>query len=585
MTSSLNTLTTRHAPPLMLSRDSPGVGREMGRREKSKPQTRNFVLRRHQSIGAGDALEDSHYLSSSYVDTGDLQVLRDTSNPRSIVTGRTGVGKTALIQKLSTSEERVVRLVPDDLALSYLANNGVLQFFVSAGVKLDLFYRLLWRHIIAVELVRLRFKSVDDARPGGLLESIRALLGKNRAKEAAIDYLAKWGTSFWQATDYRVKEITSTLESDLRQSAGISLKASAGPVGGGVEFSSASADRLTEQQKVEVAQRGQQVVDRVQLADLTRVIELLDEDILVDPQKSYFVTIDALDENWVPDTIRYELIRALLETARAFNNKVRNVKIVVALREDLIDRVFRYTRDAGYQEEKYQSLYLELRWTKDQLVQLLDKRVNQLVREQYRGQSVTLQSLAPEEIDGGNSVDYIIARTLMRPRDVIAFFNKCMQLAEGRPRISKHVLLRAEGVYSLDRLRALADEWNSDFPYIVELAMCFKKVQKYFRTADVAEEFEERFLELLSGRTAPDITGEALSAMVEQLNAGDRVALASLALRTMYKVGIVGVKPESYLGVHWSFLGDRPIQISESAVYHVHPAFYRVLGVETRIAS
>ena len=50
---------------------------------------------------------------------------------------------------------------------------------------------------------------------------------------------------------------------------------------------------------------------------------------------------------------------ALMQTARDFN-EVRYAKVVIALRRDLIERVFRLARDSGFQEEKYQSLYLPL---------------------------------------------------------------------------------------------------------------------------------------------------------------------------------------------------------------------------------
>lgn len=163
------------------------------------------------------------------------------------------------------------------------------------------------------------------------------------------------------------------------------------------------ARRLTEEQKAEVVQRGQPVVDRVQIRVLSETIGLLDSDISDDRQKRYYITIDRLDENWVHDDLRYQLIRALLETVRDFNNNISNVKVIMAIREDLMDRVFRFTRSPGYQEEKYKSMYLPLTWEDGELEELLDRRVDQLVKEQYTTQMVRLQDLLPAKVQKKNS--------------------------------------------------------------------------------------------------------------------------------------------------------------------------------------
>jgi hypothetical protein len=89
---------------------------------------------------------------------------------------------------------------------------------------------------------------------------------------------------------------------------------------------------------------------------------------------------------------------------RDFNSRIKNVKIIVVIREDLLERVFRYTRSAGYQEEKYKSLYLSLAWKEDDLIELLDKRVQQLVREQYTKKEVTISDILPAHVNKENPV-------------------------------------------------------------------------------------------------------------------------------------------------------------------------------------
>jgi hypothetical protein len=48
--------------------------------------------------------------------------------------------------------------------------------------------------------------------------------------------------------------------------------------------------------------------------------------------------------------LRLRLIRALIETCMDFAG-VKNAKIIVALRSDLLDRVYRFTRDIAFLNE------------------------------------------------------------------------------------------------------------------------------------------------------------------------------------------------------------------------------------------
>ena len=117
-----------------------------------------FRFRRLDNIGAVAAEEDIDFLKNCFVDTGVMRVLSDCRDARSIAIGRTGCGKTALLSRLSETEERVIEILPESLSLSYISNSTVLNFFDRLGVKLDIFFKLLWRHVFAVELIKHHFK-------------------------------------------------------------------------------------------------------------------------------------------------------------------------------------------------------------------------------------------------------------------------------------------------------------------------------------------------------------------------------------------------------------------------------------------
>ena len=123
----------------------------------SPDQEPKVVFRRQDRIGANDAEEDEPFLAECFVDTGDLALLRDCKRPERIVVGRTGTGKSALLSRLREAEPRAIEIRPESLALAYIANSTILQFFEDLGVNLEIFYKLIWRHAFCVELLRRRF--------------------------------------------------------------------------------------------------------------------------------------------------------------------------------------------------------------------------------------------------------------------------------------------------------------------------------------------------------------------------------------------------------------------------------------------
>ena len=548
-------------------------------RTGAKPSPKHFVFKKHANIGSADANEDKKYLTESFIDNGELSILCDISKPQCIILGRTGSGKTALLEQLASSKDNVIKISPEGLALTYISNNDVLNFFTEAGVNMELFYRLLWRHVFAVEIIREHYHIVNEQTRDDFLTKIRDRLIRNKTRKDAIDYLLKWGESFWKDSEYRVKEITSTLEQNLNMSLGGEVKGSInGLVGGEVKLTAEKARKLTDEEKAEVIQRGQSVVNQVQMKTLSDIMDLLEKDILDDRQKKYFITIDRLDENWVNEDLRYRLIRALLDTVRDFNSKIQNVKIIVAIREDLLDRVFRYTRSAGYQEEKYKSLYLPLSWRKDELEEMLDRRVGQMVREQYTTKVVHLRDLLPARVYKGDLFDYVCARTMLRPRDIIMFFNECIRAAEGKAKLTQQIIFHAEAVYSEKRLRALADEWSADYPNLVELSLFLKKCNSCFKQDEIKGKIEECMLDFLIIDPHDD---HIRSLVEEKFNNNDTDGFMQEMFKILYRVGLIGIKQESYLTVYWSYLGQKIMSsdINENATVYIHPAFWRVLGV------
>ena len=76
-----------------------------------------FKFRKTDTIGAASTEDDTEFLETCFVETGDYEVLKDQKDIRQIVLGRTGSGKSALFERLKQEEDRVISIEPHDLAL------------------------------------------------------------------------------------------------------------------------------------------------------------------------------------------------------------------------------------------------------------------------------------------------------------------------------------------------------------------------------------------------------------------------------------------------------------------------------------
>ena len=115
-------------------------------------------LKKDMIIGELDAESDSELLNECFIDNGNLKKLLDVENPRSIIVGRTGSGKTALLLKvLEENKKNAIKLDPNDISIKFLEHSNILQYLTKLGVHLDLFYRFLWRHVLIIEFLKLKY--------------------------------------------------------------------------------------------------------------------------------------------------------------------------------------------------------------------------------------------------------------------------------------------------------------------------------------------------------------------------------------------------------------------------------------------
>lgn len=531
-----------------------------------------YVFKRNSSIGAMDAESDQKYLRDCFYHTGDIDVLLDCEDPKRIIVGRVGAGKSALINQIKESSNNTIEIKAENLSLNWISNSDIIQFFENAGVKLDLFYQLLWRHVFVVELLKKKFK-ISEKEPWSFLNNFQDLFQRNNAKKRAIAYLQQWGDKFWQDTEIRIKEFATKLEQELKGSIEGKFE--------GITLSASGGKNLSEEVKAEIVQKAQSVVNSTQVRELGEIISFLADDVFKDQFNKYYITIDKLDESWVDDKIRYKLIRALIETIKSFQ-KVRPVKIIMAIREDLLRLVFEKTRDAGFQEEKYESLYLKLRWKPSQLKDLIDLRISKLIKEQYTNKRINFDEIFKTEVRGETAFDYLIERTLNRPRDVIAFVNQCIEISEGREFITPSAIQDAEKKYSEGRFSSLIDEWFSHYPSLKQCASLLRGRSPSFKYSEIRQEdFDEFAIEAFDILDEHDEIKKIINGYLNEEKKFNYY-LAKI-LRILYVTSIIGIKPQASEKISWSYIEDRGVsegQYKDSSTIYVHKMLWKALEIQ-----
>lgn len=341
---------------------------ESRKKSRKGAKATKVVFRQDWSIGNASAEADQQLLATCFVDNGSLAQLSDTENNASIVLGRVGSGKSALLSELERRNQRVARIDPTLFSLKYISNSNALQFVAALGVKLDPLFQALWKHVLCVEYIRIRYNIRSSADASGIWIQLTNYLPFNDVKRLAFDYFKEFGgVQFWQTTEVRLREIDHKLERELISKLNISADL--------IRAGAAGARKLTDSQRLEIVDNAKTFINGIHMSALQGVISALADMDKSNHGAKYYIIIDDLDTDWADTDVRHRLIRALIESIRRFR-PIRQLKIVIAMRTDLLESVIETTRDAGLQIEKLEDFFLRISWTDQELRELLERRIN-----------------------------------------------------------------------------------------------------------------------------------------------------------------------------------------------------------------
>ena len=537
-----------------------------------------IVFRKGISIGQPAAEEDSLYLQTCFIDNGVYDIATDVDDRKCILVGRTGSGKSAIIEKIVSEKRNTIRLNPEYLSLNNISNSSIINFFEEAGIHLDSFYKMIWKHIFIIDLIKKKYNVVeknDFTRALSNLIPIR----KDSTKKLAIEYIQQWNNSFWIDEEYRLQQLTKKVERDFSASVDLSLHAKA-------KLGAKGARSLSDEEKTEIIHHGQTaIVDVKQTKQLENVIKLLSSEVFNDKSNPYYICIDALDDDWAEDKVRFKLIKALFETIKSFK-AMENVKIIITMRIDLIDSLFSSINSAGFQSEKYKGYFINLKWSKSDLQNLINKRVMHLFKYKYTNDTVKYSDIIASNINKKQKgIEYIIDRSFFRPREVIAFFNGCLEMAEGKSFISEVEIKRAEYNYSSERVQALCEEWSREYPYLRQIIDIIRGIQD---GVEVSHLINEKFVDFCADYSDAakqknyPYGAESENAYLDSQKFG--LVFLQVILGILYKVGVIGLKLHSNTKRIFLFSEDvkiEPKHIEPTSKIYIHKAFWVNLGIQS----
>jgi len=290
---------------------------------------------------------------------------------------------------------------------------------------------------------------------------------------------------------------------------------------------------------------------------LARIIDLLNEDIFTNKMKKTVLLIDDLDRQWADERIRIKLIEALINALPKFR-KIENVKILVAMRDDLLDVVLEQANTSGFQRDKFQDSHRRISWKAIELQELVDRRVAKLFKKQYTQETVALSDLFEETKGGSSNFEYVLDRTIFRPRDILAYLNLVFDRCGGKNKITLKDIRSAEFDYSKLRRQGLVDEWRSTFPFVDTVIgfLGHRKLSATFRLGAVAKEpLDDLAVSLYASfefTEAPIIL--AAKAYFDDTNDQSRAVFLNELIQVLYRIGVIGVRTQQNSKPQFSFI-------------------------------
>ncbi len=462
-----------------------------------------------------DSAEKDPNLLQYFVDSGPFRRIADRS--KSIVIGRKGSGKSALRTKLSETfsgevNTHVINLSPKYNSIrSVLNDQDIIDDFGQ-----EIFFQHTWlRHI--------------------LLDSLCEI--GNSAKGIYASDSLKYARDISVQLNRASKDLVENISEILNL-----IKVKAGSLG---EFGLSLERELRDLSEVDSLQH-----------------HLLS---LCESGAKFVIMIDDLDLGWDNSKTANNLLLGLLSAANSIASLHNNIHTIIFLREDVYSILVSQTQHS----DKYRDVE-RIRWGKEDLLQILKSRI------EYNNVGSSLEnpfnSVFPETVGTTFTGNWLIERTLSRPRELIQFARYYSESIEGlEPSAAK--LKESEISYSSWKLDDLCSEYSNQYPGINEILAYWKT--KYFRHKYHLKRSEIEDM-LLSIMADVPLNKQWFNEIVAATD-------FEKFIRVLYEIGFLGDFVQGGEGGNKTFYSFSERHEPRFEEVQVHPCFRRAVNTVERI--
>lgn len=450
---------------------------------------------------------------------------------RSVILGNRGSGKTAIFKMVAEAERsrgaRVVELAPEDY--SYELLNQTMEAQSRGSWAKQGAYAAAWKYLIYV----LTMKEVTRGGKGFKTGPARRIYEYLRDEHAEL-----------------ALNPVATLISYLKRLEGVKL---------GKYEAGLKSKALHQLYKLEELEPLLDDLDAV--CEKTRVVLLVDE----------------LDRGWDASEDAVSFVAGLFSAAIAVSRRTPNVRVLISLRRELYENIPALYEDA----QKVRDIIEVVEWNEPELRQLISKRIeHSLGGTDAASPEDYWNAVFAETIDYrlNKSFNYIVDRTLYRPREIIQFCTDIRRIALDEnvsPPLNYDVISHAELGYSDARLKDIAAEYRFQYPGLLSVFETFRGMTYNLER----DELEFHVLQVTEGDlpvdadATPWCTNLEIDAMIEILwRVGFIRAKAVGGLKARRRSG------SQYLGSHQV----SALNLSSISAFHVHPMFRSYLGLREK---
>lgn len=460
-------------------------------------------------------------LKNYFLETGTFVRLRD--GEKSILLGNRGAGKSAIIKMLSEYYKKkgnlVIELLPEDYSYEILNKttvSGNEEKFVKASA-----YTAAWKYLMYVIAMK---TYIQDS----------STVVKSHARPI-YDYVRKNHKGYDQQSNWEI------LINYIKRIEGIKV----GTYEAGIKT--------------------RQLQELYKLEDINNLLPDLKQ---LTQRKPIIFLVDELDKGWDASEEAQAFIGGLFQASVTLNQLSDKFKVIISLRKELYDNIPLLYED--YQ--KYNDMFEVIEWNKDNLFELITKRISySLSLSKDKNNNEKWNTVFAKDVHGESSFDYILNRTLNRPRELIQF---CIDSKERAveirsDKIDINAIVTSEVKYSDKRTKDIAMEYKFQYPNLLSVFELFRGKQSVISRVDLEKLIQNN---LNSGNIINDCKFWLINQSEE------------LLITVLCQIGFLKIDTTCYINgeLKTGFFGvneTNQTNIGNIRSFMIHPMFTMYLGV------